>query len=160
MSKLCQALTQTLLGVHRYRTTVFLLAGAFKGKYQCVQRLLITIVFCSWECSCHTTEVTAPSCELPCFLRGLHQHLCYRPLHRLSICEGLSWPLPLIKRLNRVKRWLEQSSVTFLYFAFPNSKPRLRLLPLFVSGRGSCAASLTNNHAVNLPKIQPLIAFH
>ena len=45
MSKLGQALTQTLLGVHRYRITVFLLVEAFKGKYQCVQRLLITIVF-------------------------------------------------------------------------------------------------------------------
>ena len=123
-----------------------------KGKYQCVQRLLITIVFCSWECSCHTTGETALSCELLCFLGGLHQRLSNRPLRWLSICEGLSWPLPVIKRLSRVKRRLEQSSVSFLYFAFPNSKPRLRLLPLFVSGRGCCTSALTSDKVVNLPR--------
>ena len=108
------------------------------------------IVFCSWECSCHTTWETTPSCKPLCFLRGLHQHLSNRPLRRLSICEGLSWPLPVIKRLSRVKRWLEQSSVSFLYFAFPNSKPRLRLLPLFVSGRSCCVTALANDKVVIL----------
>ena len=37
MSKVGQARMQTLLGVQRYGITVFLLAEALIGKYQCVQ---------------------------------------------------------------------------------------------------------------------------
>ena len=165
MSKLGQATigqapTQTLLGVHRYRITVFWLAGAYIRANTSVFNVFWSqLSFAAESAVAATTEFTPPSCGLPRSLRGLHQHLCDRPLPWLSICEGLSWPLPVIKRLSRVKRWLEQSSVSFLYFAFPNSKPRLRLLPLFVSGRSCCIAALANDNVVNFPRGRELIAF-